>query len=87
MFYSAQLSASGGQTPYHWSANNVPAWLTFDVSGSTCGAPVSVCGTPNASFSGLNTFTVTVIDSTSPVAQTLSQSFLLTVGAQARTVR
>ena len=87
MFYSAQLSASGGQTPYNWSASNVPAWLTFDVSGSICGTPVSVCGTPNASFSGLNTFTVTVTDSTSPVAQILSQSFLLTVGAQGRTGR
>ncbi len=87
MFYSAQLSASGGQTPYSWSAGNMPAWLTFDVSGSICGSPVSVCGTPPASFSGLNTFNVTVIDSSSPIAQNVSQNFLLTVGTQGRTGR
>jgi hypothetical protein len=87
MLYVAQLSASGGQTPYHWSASNIPAWLTFDVSGSICGAPVSVCGTPTASFSGLNTFTVTLVDSTSPVVQAVTQSFSLTVTAQGRTGR
>ncbi len=87
MFYLAQVSASGGQTPYHWSASNLPVWLTFDVSGSICGTPVSLCGTPTASFSGLNTLTVTVVDSTSPVAQTVSQSFSLTVAAQGRTGR
>ena len=87
MFYSAQLSASGGQTPYYWSASNLPAWLIFDVTGSVCGTPITVCGTPGASFSGLNTFTVTVMDSSGPVAQTLSQSFSLTVGTQGRTGR
>jgi hypothetical protein len=85
--YVTPLSANGGQTPYHWSAIGLPGWLTFDVTGSICGTPISVCGTPTASYSGTNTFTITVTDSTSPFAQTASQTFSVTVAAQGRTGR
>lgn len=79
MPYAAQITASGGAQPYNWSATNLPMWLTFDVGGSVCGTPVTVCGTPTSSFIGSTTFTVTVIDSGSPTAQTVSQVFSLTV--------
>jgi hypothetical protein len=65
-FYSVQIMATGGVTPYNWLVNNTdptfPTWLTFDLSGQgICGQPVSFCGTPptNQNF----TFTVTLIDS------------------------
>jgi hypothetical protein len=66
-FYSVQLVANGGLAPYNYSVNSAdptfPSWLALDLSGATCGAPVSVCGTPTAAFIGTNTFTATVIDS------------------------
>ncbi len=32
--YIVQIAAGGGQTPYHWSSSNLPAWLTFDITGT-----------------------------------------------------
>ncbi len=80
--YLTQIAASGGRTPYHWSSSNLPAWLTFDISGTgVCGVPLSLCGIPTTA--GTNTFTITVMDSSSPTAQTVSQMFSLTTVAGA----
>jgi hypothetical protein len=75
--YSVQIVATGGTLPYNWSANTTdpsyPTWLTFDVSGQgACGTPVTFCGNPPAL--GNFSFTVTVIDSSSP-AQSVSRTF------------
>jgi hypothetical protein len=78
--YMAQIAASGGQTPYHWSSANLPAWLTFDITGTgACGTPLSVCGIPTTAAT--STFTITVTDSSSPTAQTVSETFSLTAVA------
>ncbi len=85
--YSAQIVASGGLPPYNYSVNTTsptfPAWLTFDVSGSTCNtAGPSVCGTPTSAFIGTNTFTATVIDSANT---TVNQTFSFMVTQQSGT--
>ncbi len=78
--YFAQIAASGGQPPYHGSTVNLPAWLTFDITGTgACGTPLSLCGIPTTA--GTNTFTIIVIDSSSPTAQTVSKTFSLTTVA------
>ncbi|HTA43187.1 MAG TPA: putative Ig domain-containing protein [Bryobacteraceae bacterium] len=79
--YVAQITATGGLTPYSWSATNLPSWLTFDVNGSVCGIPISVCGTPSTSET--DSFTIGVSDSSSP-QQTASQTFSLTVNLPTR---
>jgi hypothetical protein len=59
--YSANLTASGGTSPYSWSiaAGTLPAGLTL------AAATGAISGTPTAS--GTFSFTVTVSDSSSPV--------------------
>jgi len=52
--YSFQFTATGGQTPYSWSATGLPAGLTLSTGGLLSGTP-----TANGSFS----VTVTVTDS------------------------
>jgi hypothetical protein len=79
MPYSVQITASGGQTPYNWSANTTaptfPTWLTFDLSGQgACGTPVTFCGTPPAL--GNFSFQVTLLDSAN---NTITQTFTGTV--------
>jgi hypothetical protein len=63
------LSASGGTSPYTWTARGLPAGLTV-----TNGA---ITGTPTAS--GTFSVTVTVTDSTSPPLSVTSQSLSLVV--------
>jgi hypothetical protein len=75
-FYLYQIATTGGQLPYNWYPANMPSWLIWDVFGSTCGTPRSVCGTPLSL--GTSSFTMTVIDSSNPT-QTVSQAFSLTV--------
>ncbi|MGD0311141.1 MAG: Ig domain-containing protein [Acidimicrobiales bacterium] len=69
--YSAKLAATGGTLPYTWSvtAGALPTGLTLSSGGA-------ITGTPTAS--GTSTFTVQVVDSTSP-AETASANLTLTV--------
>jgi len=59
------LSASAGVPPYTFSLGAgavLPAGITFDASGSTCGSAGSICGTP--SQAGQWQVPITVTDST-----------------------
>ena len=71
--YSTMIQATGGTTPYSWSISSgaLPAGLTLSAATGT------ISGTPTTS--GSFTFSAKVTDSTSPTAQTASQSFTLTI--------
>ncbi len=56
--------ATGGTPPYHWSANGLPGGVSIDPSSGL------ISGKPAAA--GPFTATITVTDSTSPVAETQS---------------
>ena len=76
--FSVTITATGGTLPYNWSANTTastfPTWLAFDLTGNgACGFAVTFCGTPPAL--GTFSFQVTVVDSTSPMAETVTQTF------------
>jgi len=77
--YGAQqaVMATGGQTPYSWSANGLPGGMSIN---STTGA---VFGTPT--IAGTFNFTVTVQDSSSP-QQTASKVLSITVSAATSTL-
>ncbi len=40
--YQVQFSASGGATPYSWSATGLPGWLTMSSTGLLSGTPILV---------------------------------------------
>jgi lysophospholipase L1-like esterase len=69
------LDASGGTGPYTWSVSSgaLPNGLTLDpVKGIITGTPTG---------SGAYSFTVQVTDSSTPTAQTATESFTMTVAA------
>jgi Putative Ig domain/PKD domain len=70
--YTGPLTASGGTSPYTWTATGLPAGLTLDTATS------AIKGTPTAA--GTVTVSVTVTDSTSPTHQSVSRDLTLTVG-------
>ena len=72
--YSTTLAATGGITPYTWSlaAGSLPTGLSLSAGGV-------ISGTPTAS--GTSSFTVKAIDSTTPSAQTATQTLSITTGA------
>jgi fibronectin type 3 domain-containing protein len=73
--YSATLAATGGTTPYTWSitASSLPPGLSLNASTG------AISGTPTAS--GTFGFTAKVTDSTTPTAQTATQTLSITVAA------
>jgi len=81
--YNAQVTATGGTTPYAWSwtaqvASSLPPGLNIDpVSGAISGTPGGSGGTFNV--------TVTVTDSTNP-QQTASANFSITITVATLTV-
>ncbi len=78
--YSTTLAATGGTTPYNWSvsAGALPAGLALSTTGTISGTP-----TASGSFS----FTVKVTDSTTPTAETATQSLTLAIGTVATPVQ
>jgi hypothetical protein len=69
--YNTTVVATGGTTPFTWSATGLPSPLTIN---PTSGA---ITGTPGSS--GTFPVTVTVTDSTTPTNQTASKQFSLTI--------
>jgi hypothetical protein len=73
--YSGSVSASGGTTPYAFSATNLPGGLQMGASGA-------IAGTPGASAAGTAMVAVTVTDSTKPTALTATASLSLTINPE-----
>ena len=73
--YSGSITATGGATPYTYSATGLPSGLALSAStGAITGTPASpAAGTASVSF--------TVTDSTKPTAQTATATLSLTVNA------
>lgn len=71
--YSGAITASGGTTPYTFSAANLPSALSIDASTG------AITGTPAQSAAGTATVTFTVTDSTKPTAQTANAGLSLTI--------
>jgi hypothetical protein len=72
--YNATLNASGGTTPYTWSATGLPAGLSIDPSSG------AITGTPTAS--GASTVSITVTDSTNPTHLSATKNLSITIVAQ-----
>jgi hypothetical protein len=72
--YSTLLAASGGTTPYSWSLGSgiLPAGLSLSTGGTLSGTPTTA---------GSFTFTIKVTDSTTPTAQTATNSLTFTAAA------
>lgn len=75
--YSQLMQASGGVSPFLWSASGLPAPLTIN---SATGA---ITGTPAAA--GTSPVTITVSDSSNP-RQTVNRAYQLTISANAPTI-
>lgn len=71
--YSATVAATGGTTPYAWSATGLPAGLAINAATGV------ISGTPAAASS--SSVTVTVTDSTLPTAMSVNKPFSLTINA------
>ena len=71
--YSAPIAASGGTSPYAFSASGLPSGL------SIAGATGTISGTPAANTSGVAGVDLTVTDSTQPKALTATAALSLTV--------
>ena len=69
--YSQPMAAVGGNSPYTWSATNLPTGLTISAStGQITGMPA---------VPGITTVAVTVTDTTSPTNLSLTKNFSLTI--------
>ena len=71
--YTAAMSASGGVTPYSWSATGLPSGLGINAAAGV------ISGTPTTT--GSSSVTVTITDATTPSNQSVSKQFTLTVGS------
>jgi uncharacterized protein (TIGR03437 family) len=60
--YTATLSASGGVSPYSWSATGLPSWLGLSSTGD-------LSGTPPVGAAGTVAFNATVTDASKQTAQ------------------
>ena len=72
--YSTPITASGGTTPYIFSATGLPSNLSMNSSTG------SITGTPAQSAVGTDPVKVTVTDSTKPTAQSATAYLSITVG-------
>jgi hypothetical protein len=73
--YSSAVAATGGTSPYTYSASNLPNGLSIS---NTTGA---VTGIPAASAVGTSTVTVEVRDSTQPTAESTTANLSITIAA------
>jgi hypothetical protein len=71
--YSTPVAASGGTTPYTFSASGLPSGLTIASATGT------ISGTPAANTAGTVSVDLTVTDSTQPAALTATATLSLTV--------
>ena len=71
--YSSPVTASGGTTPYSYSASNLPSGLA--INGST-GA---ITGTPAQSSIGTAAAAIKVMDSTTPSSQSATSNLSITI--------
>ena len=71
--YSSPVTASGGTTPYTYSASNLPSGLT--INGST-GA---ITGTPAQSSIGTASAAIKVTDSATPSSQSATSNLSITI--------
>jgi Putative Ig domain len=78
--YSGTITASGGTTPYKFSASSLPSGLSI---ASSSGA---ITGTPAQGAAGTATVEFTVTDSSSPTPQTATASLSLTLSAAKLTI-
>ena len=69
--YSAPVVATGGTTPFTWSATGLPSPLAINTTSGV------ITGTPGSS--GTFTVNITVTDSTTPTNLTASKQFSLTI--------
>ncbi|MFB9315041.1 5'-nucleotidase C-terminal domain-containing protein [Nocardioides plantarum] len=65
------LAATGGTTPYSWTATGLPAGVTVSTAGDVSGTPTTT---------GTYDVTATVTDAATPTAATATTSFTITVG-------
>ena len=77
--YSAQCSVTGGTPPYNWmvSSGALPAGLTL----ASQGASAQITGSPTVA--GVYRYTISVVDSTSPVAGSATLAYAVTIQASA----
>ena len=73
--YSSLVIASGGSTPYTYSAGNLPSGLSINSGTGT------ITGTPAQTSVGMWSATVKVTDSTTPSSQSATASLSIKIGA------
>jgi hypothetical protein len=78
--YSSAISATGGTTPYTFSASNLPSGLAI------AGGSGAITGTPAQGTAGTATVQFTVTDASTPTPQTATASLPLTLSAAKLTI-
>ena len=73
--YSSAVAASGGSTPYTYSAGNLPSGLSINSGTGT------ITGTPAQNSVGMWSATVKVTDSTTPSSQSATASLSIKISA------
>ncbi len=78
-YYSAQCSASGGTPPYNWTVSSgaLPQGLTLVRQGLSA----QIAGTPTVA--GVYRYTISAVDSNSPVPRSASLAYAVTIQASA----
>src|ERR1035437_3198249 len=71
--YNATVVATGGTSPYHWTATGLPAGLGIVASTG------AITGTPTAA--GPATINVTVTDSATPTPASVTKQFTITINS------
>ena len=80
VYAGAQETASGGTTPYTYSATGLPAGLSINASTG------AISGTPSAATSGAVAVTITVTDSSSPHQTASTTGLTITINPPVLTI-